>query len=134
MATSFDPASTAASLATAYTQAAQAQLTAQTQRAQAQSTGLTKLQSALRAFDSAVATLSGKKTMVQHVATFADTSVGTATTSASAQPGSYPLFVEQVAGSFDRSVCAATYAHATSGHQDLKQVGQIGVRERRFDR
>lgn len=97
MATSFDPASTAASLATAYTQAAQAQLTAQTQRAQAQSTGLTKLQSALQAFDSAVSTLSGKKTMVQHAATFANASVGTATTSAKAQPGSYPLFVEQVA-------------------------------------
>jgi len=97
MATSFDPASTATSLATAYTQAAQAQLTAQTQRAQAQSTGLTKLQSALRAFDSAVSALSGKKSMVQHAASFADASVGTATASAGAQPGSYPLFVEEVA-------------------------------------
>jgi flagellar hook-associated protein 2 len=97
MVTSFDPASTAASLATAYTQAAQAQLTAQTQRAQATSTGLGKLQTALRAFETAIAALSAKKTMVQQTATFSNTAYGTATAGTTAQAGTYSLFVEQVA-------------------------------------
>jgi len=97
MATSFDPASTATALANAYVQAAQTQLTTQTQRSQAQATGLTKLQTALKAFDTAVAGLSNKKTMVASSATFSSTGFATATTTAKATPGTYPLFIEQVA-------------------------------------
>lgn len=93
----FDPVTTASQLATAYTQAAQTQLTTTTKTVQATSTALTKLQSALQGFDTALNSLSGKKGMVQNSAAFSSTAYGAATASAAAQPGSYPIFVEQVA-------------------------------------
>jgi len=94
---SITPASMAQSLATAYTQAAQDQLTTQTKNAQTTSTALTKLQSALSAFNTALTALSSKSGVAQYSAGFSDSSVGTATAAAGAQPGSYSFFVEQVA-------------------------------------
>lgn len=94
---SFDPVTTATQLATAYTQAAQNQLTTQNQAAQATSTALGKLQTALKAFDSALTTLSGKQGVVQNTASFSNTGYATATASATALPGSTPIIVDQVA-------------------------------------
>ncbi len=91
------PSSTATQLATAYTAAAQGLLTTQTQRAQATSTALTKLQSALTAFDTALDALSNKKGLTQRAAAFSGSGIGTATATAAAQPGSYAVFVEKVA-------------------------------------
>ncbi|MFT4173480.1 MAG: flagellar filament capping protein FliD [Rhodocyclaceae bacterium] len=91
-----DPTTMATSLATAYTQSAQDLLTAQSKVAQATSTALTKLQSALTTFSSALASLSAKKGLSQYSATLSG-SVGTATASATATPGNYSFFVEQVA-------------------------------------
>lgn len=94
-----DPTSTATQLATAYTSAAQSLITSQTKTAQTTSTALTKLQSALSAFDSALSGLSGTaaKSLTQYSATLAGTAGATASASSTAQPGSYSLFVEQVA-------------------------------------
>lgn len=92
-----DPVAQATQLASAYVKPAQSLLTKKTQAAQATSTALTKLQSALRAFDNAVASLSGKKGLSQNAASFSTSSVGTATASAAAQPGAYSFFVEQIA-------------------------------------
>ncbi|MFA9440770.1 flagellar filament capping protein FliD [Uliginosibacterium sp. sgz301328] len=92
----FDPATMASSLATAYTQSAQDLLTAQSKAAQATSTALTKLQSALSTFASALSSLSAKKGLTQYSATLSS-SVGTAIASATATPGNYSFFVEQVA-------------------------------------
>ncbi|MDH0868340.1 flagellar filament capping protein FliD [Mitsuaria sp. GD03876] len=99
MATSFDPTSTATQLATAYVQPTQTLLDAQTKAAQATSNGLTKLQSALSAFKTALAGLSSKpgQSVTQYSATPSDTAVMTATAAAGAQPTSTPLFVEQLA-------------------------------------
>ncbi len=99
MATSFDPTSTATSLATAYTQPAQTLLDAQTKAAQTASSGLTKLQSALSAFKTALAALSSKpgQAVTQYSATPSDSAVMTATAAAGAQPASTPIFVEQLA-------------------------------------
>lgn len=99
MATSFDPTSTATSLATAYTAPAQALLDAQSKAAQAASTGLTQLQSALSTFKTALAALSSKpgQSVTQYSATPSDTSYMTATAASGAQPTSTPLFVEQLA-------------------------------------
>lgn len=99
MATSFDPTSTATSLATAYTQPTQTLLDAQTKAAQAASSGLTKLQSALSAFKTAMAALASKtgQTVTQYSATPSDSTVLTATAATGAQPASTPLFVEQLA-------------------------------------
>lgn len=93
----FDPVTTATQLAAAYIQAAQTQVDTQTQRNQATSTALTKLQSALQTFDSALSTLSSKKGVTQNSATLSSTSVGTATASSNAVAGDYPIFVEKVA-------------------------------------
>jgi flagellar hook-associated protein 2 len=92
-----NPTVTAKQLATAYTQQAQGLLDSQNKSSQASGAALTKLQSALQEFDGALKTLSGKKSMAQYGATLSDATLGTATVGAGAQPGSYPLFVEQVA-------------------------------------
>jgi flagellar hook-associated protein 2 len=95
--TTFDPATTATSLATAYTQATQDLLTTQTTAAKAKATALTKLQSALTSFSTALQTLSGKKGMSLHSASVSDTTIGTASATPAATAGSYALFVEQTA-------------------------------------
>jgi len=91
------PASNASQLATLYTQNAQSLLTRQTKTAQSTSSALTKLQSSLQSFNTALTTLSGKKSMQQSAATFSATTHGSATASASAQAGTYSVFVEQIA-------------------------------------
>src|SRR5690606_19647626 len=90
-------ASNASQLATLYTQNAQSLLTRQTKTAQSTSSALTKLQSSLQSFNTALTTLSGKKSMQQSAATFSATTHGSATASASAQAGTYSVFVEQIA-------------------------------------
>lgn len=97
MATTVDPTSMASSLATAYTQSAQELLTAQTAKEQNTSTALTKLQSALTAFNTALSTLSAKKGVTQNTATLSNSAIGSATAAATAQAGSYSFFVEQLA-------------------------------------
>ncbi len=96
-ASSLDPATTAQQLATAYTQQSQSLLDSQSAAAQATTTGLTQLNSALTSFSSALAGLSGKKSLSQLTAGFSSTAIGTATASPSALPGSYPMFVQQLA-------------------------------------
>lgn len=95
--TTYDPASTAASLAKAYTDGRQALLTKQTSDAQATVTALGKLQSALSSFDSALLGLSSKSNVLAQSATFNDPSIGTATASSGAAAGTYGFFVEQIA-------------------------------------
>lgn len=92
-----NPASMATQLATAYTQPTQSLITTQTKNAQNASTALGKLQSALRAFDSALTSLSGKSSVQQYAATFSSTAYGTATASSTAVAGNYSVFVEQLA-------------------------------------
>ncbi|MGE5451512.1 MAG: flagellar filament capping protein FliD [Acidobacteriota bacterium] len=92
-----NPASMATQLATAYTQPTQSLITTQTKAAQTASSALSKLQSALRAFDSALASLSSKSSVQQYAATFSASTYGSATANNTAQPGSYSVFVEQLA-------------------------------------
>jgi flagellar hook-associated protein 2 len=96
-ASSLDPATTAQQLATAYTQQTQSLLDTQTQAAQATTTGLTQLKSALQSFNTALTGLSGKKSLSQLSASFSNAAIGTATASPSALPGSYPMYVQQLA-------------------------------------
>lgn len=95
--TTFDPTSTATQLATAYTSGRQSMLDTQAKMAQSTTAALTKLQSALSAFDSALATLSNKKTPLAQSATFSNAAIGSATASETATAGSYSFFVEQLA-------------------------------------
>jgi flagellar hook-associated protein 2 len=95
--TTFDPQTTAAQLATAYTSGIQAQLRAQTSVASATSAAIDTLRGALNDFTSALSALSLKKSVVANSATFSDPSVGTATAGSTAAPGTYSFFVEQIA-------------------------------------
>jgi flagellar hook-associated protein 2 len=94
----YDPASTAQSLAQAFTSGRQTILTRQTSAATATEKGLGTLGSALSTFQSALASLTGlNKTISASSALFSDTSIGSATATAAATPGTYSFFVEQVA-------------------------------------
>lgn len=92
-----NPSAMASQMATYYTQGAQDLIALQTKAAQRTSGALTTLQSALQAFDGALATLSGKKGLVQNTASFGVAGFGSASATAAAQPGSYAFFVEQLA-------------------------------------
>lgn len=94
----YDPASTAAALAEKYTSSRQQILTAQTTQATAAGKALSTLNSAILGYQASLSALTGiNKTMLSQSATFADTSIGSATASASATAGSYSFFVEQLA-------------------------------------
>lgn len=94
---SYDPPSTAASLAEAYVSSRQNILAAQSKRASATAAALTKLKSAISAYQASLLSLSSTKTMLARSATFSNTAVGTATASATAAAGSYSFFVERLA-------------------------------------
>ncbi|MBV5293583.1 MAG: flagellar filament capping protein FliD [Curvibacter lanceolatus] len=97
---SVTPSTTATQLATAYTQAAQSLLTRQTQSAQATATALTQLQTALSTFNSALSALNSNasgSSLQQQSATLSSSGYASASATPTAQVGSYPLFVEQVA-------------------------------------
>lgn len=96
----FDPSTLATQLATAYTQQTQNLLTAQNKASQARSTALSKLQSSLQGFDTAMKALTtGKDGLAQLSAGFANTATGTAKADSTALPGSYQIFVEKLASS-----------------------------------
>lgn len=94
--TTYDPSSTATKLATAYTAGRQAMINTQSKRADVQSKALTTLSSAMSEFNSSLASLSLKKSMVANSATF-NSSVGTATAGATAAAGTYNFYVERLA-------------------------------------
>jgi flagellar hook-associated protein 2 len=80
------------------TASAQEILTNQTNTASATSTGLSKLSSAISAFQSSLSSLTGLgKSVLAQTATLSDTSIGTATAKPLASAGSYSLFVQQLA-------------------------------------
>ena len=96
----YDPTSTAKALADKYISSAQTQLTNQTKAASDTSKALTTLGSAISTFQTSLASLAGLgKSVLAQAATLSDTTVGTATASATAPAGAYSLFVEQVATS-----------------------------------
>ena len=90
---SINPTATAGQLANAYTASAQSVITTQTKSAQTMSTALSKLQSALSAFNNALTGLSTGKTMVANTASFSSTGFATASVASSAQAGIFSLFV-----------------------------------------
>jgi flagellar hook-associated protein 2 len=98
------PSSTATNLATAYMQPAQNHLSSEMSTAQNTATALTTLQSALSTFDQTLNSLSnnsGLATSTSGVSAFSaalsDPSIGTATASSSATPGTYSFYVQQLA-------------------------------------
>ena len=93
----YDPTTTAQQLATAYTAPRQQILTAQTNAATATASALSKLGAALTAFSSSLTALSSKKSLLANSATLSDNTIGSASATSVATPGSYSFYVEQVA-------------------------------------
>jgi flagellar hook-associated protein 2 len=93
----YNPLSTATTLANAYIQPMQSQITSEQTAATAKSTALTTLQSALTAFDTAVTGLSAGTGVTSFTSTLSNPAIATATASATATAGSYSFFVKQLA-------------------------------------
>ncbi|WP_036164603.1 flagellar filament capping protein FliD [Massilia sp. 9096] len=94
----YDPTSTAQSLATKSTADAQQTLTNKTNAANATATALTQLGSAISTFQNSLATLgSVGKSILAQSATLSNSAFGSATAKSSAAAGTYSLFVQQVA-------------------------------------
>nr|WP_314607593.1 flagellar filament capping protein FliD [uncultured Janthinobacterium sp.] len=93
----YDPTASAQALTDKYTADLQARITAQTKAATATSGGLTNLKMALTTFSSSLLGLTNGKTLLTQSAALSNTALGSATASATAGPGTYSLFVEQVA-------------------------------------
>jgi flagellar hook-associated protein 2 len=92
----FDPTKTATSLADVYVAASKGAATAQKTAVDAAASGLLTLRSAMSAFQTAVAAMTGKKSVLSNSATFSS-SVGTATATSTAAAGNYSFYVEQLA-------------------------------------
>lgn len=98
--TNYDPATTAQALAEQFTSGRQSMLTNQTNAAAATAKGLNTLGSALSAFQSSLASLTGvNKTIAANSAVFGDTTIASATANSTAAAGSYAFFVEKIATS-----------------------------------
>jgi len=94
----YDPIPTATSLADKYIAPRQQILDAQSATATATEKGLTELNSALTAFQTSLAALTGlNKTVFAQSAVFSDTTLGSATASSTAAAGTYSFFVKQLA-------------------------------------
>jgi flagellar hook-associated protein 2 len=94
----YDPTSTAAALAQKYTAPLQDVLTSKTNEASGVQKGLTSLQSAIKAFQLSLTSMTSlNQTMFAQSATLSDTSIGTASATAKAAPATYSFFVEKLA-------------------------------------
>lgn len=92
-----NPSQMASQMASIYMQSAEQQLAAQNKTSKARSDGLSQLQKALQDFRSSLATLAGKKSMLAMSASLSRDGIATASAGATAQAGSYSLFVDKVA-------------------------------------
>jgi flagellar hook-associated protein 2 len=94
----YDPTSTAKALADKYISGAQTQLTNQTKAASDTAKALSTLSGAISTFQTSLASLAGiGHSMLAQSATLSDTTLGTATAKSTATPGTYSVFVKQVA-------------------------------------
>lgn len=92
----YDPDKTATTLTEKYMKPRIVAIDAKKKAADAAANGLTTLRGALSAFQTALAALTGKKSVIANSATFSST-VGTATASPTAAAGAYSFYVEQLA-------------------------------------
>lgn len=121
----YDPIPTATALADKYVAARQQILDTQAATATATERGLTELNSALTAFQTSLAALTGlNKTVYAQAATFGDTSIGSATASSSAAAGTYSFFVEKLAAASQVSYAGLADASGVSGKLAIEMGGE----------
>jgi flagellar hook-associated protein 2 len=123
----YDPTSTATALAQKSTAALQQTLTDQTKSAADSAKALTSLRSAIVAFQGSLTSLTGlNQTMYAQAATFSDTTVGSATASASAIPGTYGFFVAKIATAGQVSYAGLQDDTSASGNLTINLGGGAG--------
>jgi flagellar hook-associated protein 2 len=115
----YNPPTTATTLATAFMQPLQTQVANEQAAATAQSTAYTTLQSALTAFDTAVTGLSAGTGVNSFTSTVSNPAIATATASATATAGTYSFFVQQLATA-QQTAYASVPSFAASGAGTLK--------------
>jgi flagellar hook-associated protein 2 len=122
----YDPVPTATNLADKYVAPRQQILTAQLAAATAAERGLTEMNSALLAFQTSLAALTGanKKVFAQS-AVFGDTTVGSATASSKAAAGTYAFFVKQIATASQVSLTGLTDSTGVAGTLKLNMGGAL---------
>lgn len=124
----FDPVPTANDLADKYIAARQQILSAQKASASATEKGLADLSSALSAFQTSLASLTGlNKTMYAQSAVFGDTTIGSASASATAAAGTYSFFVKQLATASQVAYAGLGDATGVSGKLDIRMGGAGGT-------
>ncbi len=124
----YDPIPTANDLADKYIASRQAILKAQKAAADATAKGLTDLSSALSTFQTSLASLTGpNKTMYAQSAIFGDTTIGSATASATAAAGTYSFFVKQLASASQVSYAGLGNATGVSGKLAIEMGGAGGT-------
>jgi flagellar hook-associated protein 2 len=116
----YDPASTAAALAQKYTAPMQDVLTNKTKDATATQKGLSSLQSAIKAFQLSLSSMTGlNQTMFAQSATLSDTTIGTASATAKASPATYSFFVEKLATASQVAYTSLSDNGVASGSIDI---------------
>jgi flagellar hook-associated protein 2 len=117
----YDPTSTAQAMAQKFTASMQEILTGQTNAAGATSTALSKLSSAISAFQGSLSSLTGLgKSVLAQTATLSDTTIGTATAKPLAASGSYSVFVKQLATASQVSYNNLSDGRTTGGSLTVK--------------
>ncbi|WP_020651621.1 flagellar filament capping protein FliD [Massilia niastensis] len=120
----YDPRSTAASLARSYVLAREQLLEFQGDQSVATGQALGELNSAMLAFQTSLGALTGlNKTLFAQTASFSDTTLGSATASASATAGSYAFFVKQVATASQVSYTGLTDNAGVGGNLAIRMGG-----------
>lgn len=123
---SYDPITTANSLADKYVLARQQILDAQGAAARATEKGLTDLGSAMTAFQTSLASLTGlNKSVYAQSAVLSDTTIGSATASATAAGGNYSFFVKQLATASQVSYAGLTTDSGVGGTLKLNMGGSL---------
>lgn len=121
---SYDPIPTATALADKYVLPRQQILDSQTKTASATEKGLTELNSALSAFQTSLAALTGlNKTVFAQSAVFSDTTLGSATASSTAAAGTYSFFVKQLAAASQVSYTGLTDNTGVGGKLTVNMGG-----------
>lgn len=124
----YDPIPTANDLADKYIASRQAILNAQKTAANATEKGLSDLSSALSAFQTSLASLTGlNKTMYAQSAVFGDAAIGSATATSTAAAGTYSFFVKQLAAASQVSYAGLGNATGVSGKLDIQMGGVDGT-------
>lgn len=125
----YDPTTTAAALADKYVAARRDILSSQTLQANATARGLTELGSAISAFQTSLASLTGTgKTLYAQAITFSDTAIGSGTADASSASGTYAFFVKQLASASQVSVAGLTDDRGVGGELALKMGGTLAFK------